>query len=204
MAAAPAQTSVLWKDNRRCLPSCRSRGGQPPLQLLKEGPMSTVRHVAAWAYRVLITLFAAAVIGGLCRRVGRLACDAGREHAGLARSVRRQVRRVCRDRRSPHRLLASAPDRDSDRPGRAVLDQCDTRASGSDVRRGGTGENAPVAGAFHAVNAVLVLGLALFLTVRAWRGSLPILPAQLRRTASAPMPAALVPVPAPVPNERVQ
>lgn len=51
------------------------------------------------------------------------------------------------------------------------------------------GEDAPVAGAFHAVNAVLVLGIALFLTVRAWRGNLLIPRAQLRRTAPAPKPA---------------
>lgn len=36
----------------------------------------------------------------------------------------------------------------------------------------GTGEDAPVAGAFHAINALLILGLAGFLTVRAWRGKL--------------------------------
>jgi len=62
------------------------------LQLLKEGPMNTVRQAAAWTYRILITLFAAAVIVEVFL-------------AGL--------------------------------------------------------------GAFHAVTAVLVLGLALFLTVRA-------------------------------------
>jgi hypothetical protein len=67
---------------------------------------------------------------------------------------------------------------------------------------GGAGEDAPVGGAFHAVNAVLVLGIGVFLTVRAWRGNLLIPPAQLRRTAPAPMPAASVPVPTPAPKER--
>jgi hypothetical protein len=67
---------------------------------------------------------------------------------------------------------------------------------------GGAGQDAPVAGAFHPVNAALVVGLALFLTVRAWRGNLLIPPARLRRSAPALMPAAPVPVPAP--KERVQ
>ena len=35
-----------------------------------------------------------------------------------------------------------------------------------------TGEDSPVAGAFHAVNALLVLALSLFLTWEAWRGKL--------------------------------
>jgi hypothetical protein len=35
----------------------------------------------------------------------------------------------------------------------------------------GAGQDAPVAGAFHAVDAVLALELAVFLTGRAWRGT---------------------------------
>lgn len=54
---------------------------------------------------------------------------------------------------------------------------------------GGTGDSAPVAGAFHAVNAFLILGLSLFLTMRAWRGQLLIPPSQLRGSASPPPPA---------------
>ncbi len=57
---------------------------------------------------------------------------------------------------------------------------------------------------FHALNAVLVLGLVLFLAVRGWRGNRLIPPAQLLRTAPAPMPAAPMPVPALAPKERVQ
>lgn len=48
------------------------------------------------------------------------------------------------------------------------------------------GEDAPVAGAFHAINALLILGLSLFLTLRAWRGNLLIPPSQLRGTAPPP------------------
>ncbi|HEY6069492.1 MAG TPA: hypothetical protein VIU81_12440 [Gaiellaceae bacterium] len=54
---------------------------------------------------------------------------------------------------------------------------------------GGTGDSAPVAGAFHAINAFLILALSLFLTMRAWRGQLLIPPSQLRGSASPPPPA---------------
>lgn len=54
--------SIFRNDDRRCLPSCRSRGGEPPLQVLKEGRMNRVRPAAARTYRILIRLFAAAVI----------------------------------------------------------------------------------------------------------------------------------------------
>jgi hypothetical protein len=47
----------------------------------------------------------------------------------------------------------------------------------------GAGEDAPVAGAFHVINALLILGLSLFLTFRAWRGQLLIQPSQVRGTA---------------------
>jgi hypothetical protein len=57
------------------------------------------------------------------------------------------------------------------------------------MRLGGAGEDAPVAGAFHAVNALLILGLSLFLTFWAWRGNLLIPPSQLRGTARPPRPA---------------
>jgi len=67
---------------------------------------------------------------------------------------------------------------------------------------GGAGEDAPVAGALHAINAVLVLGLALFLTARAWRGNLLIPPVKLRRIAPAPVPAPSMPAPTPTPSER--
>jgi hypothetical protein len=49
---------------------------------------------------------------------------------------------------------------------------------------GGTGDSAPVAGAFHAVNAFLIVGLALFLSWRAWRGRLLIPPSQLSGATS--------------------
>lgn len=54
---------------------------------------------------------------------------------------------------------------------------------------GGAGEDSPVAGAFHAVNAFLILGLSVFLTLRAWRGNLLIPASQLRGTGAPPPPA---------------
>lgn len=55
---------------------------------------------------------------------------------------------------------------------------------------GGAGEDAPGVGAFHAVNGVLILALAFFLTWRAWRGNLLIPPSELRGAAPPPAPTA--------------
>ena len=54
---------------------------------------------------------------------------------------------------------------------------------------GSAGDATPVAAAFHAINALLILGLSLFLTARAWRGNLLIPPSQLPETAPPPPPA---------------
>ena len=48
------------------------------------------------------------------------------------------------------------------------------------------GDNAPVAGAFHVVNALLILGLSVFLTAWAWRGNLLIPPTKLQGTVPPP------------------
>jgi hypothetical protein len=48
------------------------------------------------------------------------------------------------------------------------------------------GDNAPVAGAFHVVNALLILGLAVSLTAWAWRRNLLTPPSKLRGTVSPP------------------
>jgi hypothetical protein len=45
---------------------------------------------------------------------------------------------------------------------------------------GAVGQDAPGAGALHPLNGVLILALALFLTWRAWRGNLLTPPSQLR------------------------
>jgi hypothetical protein len=54
---------------------------------------------------------------------------------------------------------------------------------------GAAGQDAPGVGAFHPINGVLILALALFLTWRAWRGNLLTPPSELR----APAPAAPAP-----------
>lgn len=54
---------------------------------------------------------------------------------------------------------------------------------------GSAGEDAPVAGAFHAIDALLILGLSVFLAARAWRGNLLIPPSRLGG-AAPPSPAA--------------
>lgn len=53
----------------------------------------------------------------------------------------------------------------------------------------GAGDNAPVAGAFHAINAVVIFGLSTVLTLWAWRGSL--LAPPTRAPLIAPPPAAI-------------
>jgi hypothetical protein len=54
---------------------------------------------------------------------------------------------------------------------------------------GAAGQDAPVVGALHPINGVLILALALFLAWRAWRGNLLVPPSELRApSAATPMP----------------
>ena len=48
------------------------------------------------------------------------------------------------------------------------------------------GDSAPVAGAFHVINALLILGLSGYLTARAWRGNLLTPPAKTPETVPPP------------------
>jgi hypothetical protein len=52
----------------------------------------------------------------------------------------------------------------------------------------GAGEDAPGVGAFHPVNGVLILALSFFLTWRAWRGNLLVPPSQASAPAAPPAP----------------
>ncbi len=131
--------------------------------------MNPVRHAAAWTYRVLITLFTAAVIVEVFPvGLGVFRAMPGREQAGLARTFEDKVgvpvasggfltggslllMIVILIARSGLRSIGATL-------GLAVL----TLVEGA---RGRAGEDAPVACAFHAINAVLVLGLGLFLGV---------------------------------------
>jgi hypothetical protein len=54
---------------------------------------------------------------------------------------------------------------------------------------GAAGQDVPVLGALHPINGVLILALSLFLVWRAWRGNLLVPPSELR----APSPAAPMP-----------
>jgi hypothetical protein len=155
--------------------------------------MNPVRQGAAWIYRILITLFAAAVVvefflAGL---------DIFRAMPGEHQPVSHDT---FEDKFGAHAGLGwfliggsllllivilvawTGPRSIGATFGLAVL---------TFVQRilGSAGEDAPVAGAFHAINALLILGLSLFLTSRAWRGNLLIPPSQLRGTAPPPQPA---------------
>jgi hypothetical protein len=51
------------------------------------------------------------------------------------------------------------------------------------------GEDTPAIGAFHAVNAILILALSWFLAWRAWRGNLLVPPSRAATTTAPPPPA---------------
>jgi hypothetical protein len=155
--------------------------------------MSSVRQGAAWIYRILIALFAVAVVVEIFL--------AG---LGIFRAMPGEDESVSHET-IEHKFNAHAALGDF-LGGAAVLllililiAWTGRRSIGATLALGvltfvqgilgGTGDTAPVAGAFHAINALLILGLSLFLTWRAWRGQLLIPPAQPRASASPPSPA---------------
>ncbi len=155
--------------------------------------MNRVRQGTVWIYRILITLFAAAVVV----EVFLAGLGIFRAMPGEDESVSHET---IEDKFDAHAALGdflgggslllliviliawTGPRSIGATFALAVL----TVVQGI---LGGAGEDAPIAGAFHAVNAFLVLGLALFLALRAWRGNLLIPPSQLRGTAPPPPPA---------------
>ncbi len=152
--------------------------------------MDSVRRGAAWIYRILIALFAVAVVveiflAGLGIFRAMPAEDESVSHEAIE------------DKFDAHAALGDFL------AGGAVLllivillAWTGRRSIGATFALavltvvqgilGGTGDSAPVAGAFHAVNAFLILGLSLFLTARAWRGNLLIPPSRLRTSAPPP------------------
>jgi hypothetical protein len=154
--------------------------------------MHPVRRGAAWIYRVLITLFAVAVVvefflaglgifrtmpGGDESVSHETFEDKFEAHAGLGSllvggSILMLI--VILVAWAGPRLIGATF-------GLAVLTVVQ-------MILGNAGEDAPVAGAFHAINALLILGLSGFLTSRAWRRDLLIPPLQLRGTAPTPHP----------------
>jgi hypothetical protein len=155
--------------------------------------MNAVRQGAAWIYRILITLFAVAVV------VEFFLAGLGifRAMPGDNESVSHDT---FDDKFDAHAgigfllflgslllliaiLVAWTGARSIGATfGLAVLTLVQTTL-------GGLGEDAPVAGAFHAVNALLIMGLSGFLASRAWRGNLLILPSQLRGAVPPSTPA---------------
>jgi Family of unknown function (DUF6220) len=144
---------------------------------------SSVRQGAAWIYRILIALFAAAVVVEIFL-------------AGLG-------------------IFRAMPAEDKSVSHETIEHKFDTHAALGDFLAGGavlllililiawTGRRSigatfalvvltfvqGILGAFHAINAFLILGLSLFLTWRAWRGQLLIPPSQLPASPSPPRPA---------------
>jgi hypothetical protein len=149
--------------------------------------MHPVRQGAAWTYRILITLFAAAVV------VEFFLAGLGifRTMPGEDESVPHET---FEDKFEPHAGLGSFLTGGSllllililvAWTGPRLIGATFALAVLTVVQMilGRAGEDASVAGAFHAINALLILGLSWFLTSRAWRRNLLIPPPQLRGTA---------------------
>lgn len=155
--------------------------------------MSSVRLGAAWMYRVLIALFAVAVVV----EIFLAGLGIFRAMPGEDESVSHET---IEDKFDAHAALGDFL------AGSTVLllvliliAWTGRRSIGATFGLalltvvqgilGGTGDSAPVAGAFHAINASLILGLSLFLTWRAWRGQLLLPRSQLRQGALPTPPA---------------
>ncbi|HEY5987200.1 MAG TPA: DUF6220 domain-containing protein [Streptosporangiaceae bacterium] len=152
--------------------------------------MNPVRQGAGWIYRILITLFAAAVVVEFfLAGLGIFRAMPG-EHAPVSHET-------FSGRFDPHAALGgvliggsllllivilvawAGPRLIGATFGLAVL-------TFVQMILGGAGEDAPVAGAFHVINALLILGLSLFLTAWAWRRNLLIPPSKLRGPVPPP------------------
>jgi len=154
--------------------------------------MNPIRRGAAWIYRILITLFAAAVVVEFfLAGLGIFRAMPGEEepishetfeddfaaHSGLGwylvpGSLLLLIV-ILVAWTGPRSIIATF--------GLVVLAVVQSIL-------GGAGEDAPVAGALHVINALLIMGLAGFLTLRSWRGNLLIPPSQLQEVAPPPRP----------------
>lgn len=145
--------------------------------------MSSIRQGAAWIYRILIALFAVAVVV----EIFLAGLGIFRAMPGENESVSHET---IEGKFDAHAALGDFLG------GGAVLllililiAWTGRRSIGATFALavltfvqgilGGTGDSAPVAGAFHAFNAFLILGLSLFLAWRAWRGQLLVSSSQL-------------------------
>lgn len=152
--------------------------------------MNSVKLAAGWTYRILIALFAAGVIvevflAGLGVFRAMPADDKSVSHEAF--DAKFDAHAVIGDVLFAGSLLllivilVAWPGLRwfGATLGLAVL----TFAQGA---LGGTGEDAPVAGAFHATNALLILGLSLVLAAWAWRGGVLAQPMHVGQDARLP------------------
>ena len=152
--------------------------------------MSSVRRGAAWIYRILIALFAVAVVVEIfLAGLGIFRAMPGEDESVSHETIEHKF--------DTHAGLGDFLAGGSllllililiAWPGRRSIGATLALALLTVVQGilGGTGDSAPVAGAFHAVNAFLILGLSLFLTWRAWRGQLLVSPSQLPASPLSP------------------
>jgi hypothetical protein len=156
--------------------------------------MRAVRNGAAWIYRILITIFAALVVVQIF--LAGLGIFGAIPEEGEATTVDRWE-----DKIDPHAALGHLMFI----PGAILLlililiAWPGPRAIGAtfglavlmllQIILAAAGEDAPGVGAFHPINALLILGLSSFLTWRAWRGNLLIPPSELAARRAPPPPA---------------
>jgi hypothetical protein len=156
--------------------------------------MQAVRRGAAWLYRILITLFAVGVL------VQFFLAGLG-IFGAIPEGDETTTSQRWEDKIDPHAALGHLLFI----PGAVLLlililiAWTGPRSIGAtfglallmllQIILGGVGEDAPVLGALHALNALLILGLSWFLVSRAWRGNLLIPPSELRGAAPPAAPA---------------
>jgi hypothetical protein len=148
--------------------------------------MNSVRQGAAWTYRILITLFAVAVVVEFfLAGLGIFRAMPG-EHAPVSHET-------FSGKFDPHAALGWVLGGGSllllivilvAWAGLLLIGGTFALAVLTFVQGllAGAGDSAPAAGAFHVINALLILGLSVFLTARAWRGNLLIPPSKVRGT----------------------
>lgn len=152
--------------------------------------MKPVRQAAAWIYRILITLFAVAVVVEFFLAGLGIFRAMPEEHAPVSHET-------FSGKFDPHAALGSALIGGSllllivilvAWAGLRLIGATFVLAVLTVVQMmlGGAGDNAPIAGAFHVINALLILGLSMFLTGQAWRGNLMLPPSDLQPTAPPP------------------
>jgi len=157
--------------------------------------MRAVRNGAAWIYRILITIFAAAVVVQFFL-AGLGIFGAIPEEDGSTTADRWE------DKIDPHAALGHFLQMGSILLLLLILIAwTGPRSIGAtlalavllilQIILAAVGEDTPAVGALHPVNAIVILALSWFLAWRAWRGNLLIPPSQLQaRTVPPPPPAA--------------